>query len=414
MKRTAAELLAPGSILRERREAAGLSRAALAAITHLSESTIKNLEHGRNQPTQSTLSALLAVQALGLRPEDLLLTPPASVTPPAPGMNSYLPPGVDPMQTVADIRKVLQGSGGVLEQSSLYLDHAGATAWFALANQPAYAARRELRHLGAVAQEVGQRLGPVGSAGLDVIGLGCGDGHKEVRLVQELCALSRPPAAMRLFLLDLSQPLLSHAFRTASKAGISAFAIQGDFHQLPQYIDVMDRVSGSRRLLCLFGGTFGNLNNEVKFLQNNLQGLESGDFLLLHVGQCYADAVEPVEVRRLDPHLNSSTPRDVLALQRQWLCGPIERYGREVGAPLPDLEVQTRFDSASCVVPGSYAIEFAVLVKEPGRSPRRFVVTYVKRYEPNGLSSCLEALGWKALKTYEEPGNDLLALFQRH
>ena len=57
-------------------------------------------------------------------------------------MNSYLPPCTDPMQAVADIQKRLQGEGGALEQSSLYLDHAGAAAWYAVANAPAYLRRR--------------------------------------------------------------------------------------------------------------------------------------------------------------------------------------------------------------------------------------------------------------------------------
>ena len=400
-----------GALLKERRKAAHLSRKILAQRTGFSESTVKNLENGRHQPTQHTLKLLLSVTELGLRPDDLFdaeaAAPSALVT-----MNSYLPPGIDPMQTVADIRKRLQGEGGVLEQSSLYLDHAGAAAWYALAHLPAYAARRTLRHLGDIAAHVHQHLG---SAGLDLIGLGCGDGHKEVRLVQEVLALPTPPL-VRLFLLDLSQPLLAHAFRTASQAfppGASAFAIQGNFHQLPLYMNILEKAGPSRRLLCLFGGTFGNLDNEVRFLRHNLQGLEPGDFLLLHVSRCYAPCDHPDAVRRQDPHLNDSTPKDVLGLQRQWLTGPIERYGRQVGDPLPDLELEARFDSTSCVVPGSYAIEMGVLVKEPGRVPRRFVVTYVKRYEPLGLSTCLNELGWKTLATYEEAGNDLLALFQR-
>ena len=56
-----------------------------------------------------------------------------------------------------------------------------------------------------------------GWVGPDVIGLGCGDGHKDVRLVQHLLAGPDSPA-VRLFLLDLSQPLLAHAFRTATLA----------------------------------------------------------------------------------------------------------------------------------------------------------------------------------------------------
>ena len=227
-----------GALLKERRKAARLSRKTLAQRTGFSESTVKNLENGRHQPTQHTLSLLLSVPELNLRPDDLFSV--AVAPPPLPviAMNSYLAPGTDPMQTVADIQKRLQGEGGALEQSALYLDHAGAAAWYAVANVPAYAARRELRHLGDVAAVVLKHLG---TADLDVLGLGCGDGHKEVRLLQQLLVRPASPA-LRLFLLDVSQPLLAHAFRTASEAFprlASTFAIQGNFHQLPLYMDVM-------------------------------------------------------------------------------------------------------------------------------------------------------------------------------
>lgn len=345
-----------GALLKERRMAARLSRKILAQRTGFSESTVKNLENGRHKPTQHTLSRLLSVPELNLRPDDLfsaVLAPPPL---PVMAMNSYLAPGTDPMQTMADIQKRLQGEGGALEQSALYLDHAGAAAWYAVANAPAYAARRELRHLGDVASVVLKHLG---TADLDVLGLGCGDGHKEVRLVQHLLAAPEPPA-VRLFLLDLSQPLLTHAFRAASQLrGISAFAIQGNFHHLPVYMGVMDRVGPRRRLLCLFGGTFGNLDNEVQFLRNNLQGLEPGDLLLLHVSRCFAPDDQPDEVQRLDPQLNGTTPKEVQRLEHQWLTGPIERYGRQVGEPLAELAVESSFDKDSCVVPGSYAIEKA-------------------------------------------------------
>ena len=175
----------------------------------------------------------------------------------------------------------------------------------------------------------------------------------------------------------------------------------------------MARVEGSRRLLCLFGGTFGNLDNEVRFLRHNLQGLEPGDFLLLHVSRCYAPCDQPAAVQLRDPHLNDATPSELRTLQRQWLTGPVERYGRQVGDPLPELVVEARFDNTSCVIPGSYAIEMAVVVKAAGRAPRRFVVTYVKRYEPQGLSAALRELGWQELATFDEVGNDLLVLFKR-
>lgn len=66
------------------------------------------------------------------------------------------------------------------------------------------------------------------------------------------------------------------------------------------------------------------------------------------------------------------------------------------------------------MIPGSYAIEKAVVIREPGRALRRFVVTYVKRYRATELCECLQELGWQAIATYDqEVGNHILCLFQR-
>lgn len=61
-----------GCLLRERREAASLTREKLAGLTKLSIGTIRGLERAWvTVPCRSTLEALLCVGELGLTPEDL-------------------------------------------------------------------------------------------------------------------------------------------------------------------------------------------------------------------------------------------------------------------------------------------------------------------------------------------------------
>ena len=55
--------------------------------------------------------------------------------------------------------------------------------------------------------------------------------------------------------------------------------------------------------------------------------------------------------------------------------------------------------------------ELAVLVRDDSGKVRRFVMTYVKRYEPDGLSACLEEIGWRPIAIYDQ--DDLLCLFER-
>lgn len=56
--------LAIGPLLRARREAAGLTRAQVACLTGLSETTIRNVEDGRHQPTPRVLAQLRSLSEL--------------------------------------------------------------------------------------------------------------------------------------------------------------------------------------------------------------------------------------------------------------------------------------------------------------------------------------------------------------
>ena len=400
----AQDLLKLGQLVHKRRKAVRWSRATLAAKLGVSEATVKNLENGRHAPLHTTLYRLLQLPELALSSEDLLAHSGAGGA-----MNSFL--DLDPLAAVADLRARLKGAGGDLDQSAMYLDAAGADAWLRLSTASAYAAQRELAGLAPAAQRVREQL--AGTA-VDVIGLGCGTAEKEIRLCQLLCEVETPPP-LRLFLLDISQPLLAHAFRAAQALprGCGAFAVAANFYHLPLYINVLDRGPGPRRrLVCLFGGTLGNLSNELLFLRHQLVGMEPGDFLLLHTARAWAPREAPEEIKRLDPALNGSLPEELQALERQLLIGPIERYGRPPGEPLEDMEVQSRLEVGCCPVPGSYAIEQSVLVAGPPR--RRFVITYKKRYEPAGLVGALADLGWESVAVWDDgPGKDLLCLFQR-
>lgn len=74
-------------------------------------------------------------------------------------------------------------------------------------------------------------------------------------------------ADLRLYLLDISQPLLSEAYTHAAQTldrfrGVLVTAVQGNFHHLPRYGQLLYRPEAShrRRLVTMLGGTFGNLD----------------------------------------------------------------------------------------------------------------------------------------------------------
>lgn len=391
--RAAERLLHIGQVVRAERERRGLSRVVLAAKCGVAEGTVKNIELARHQTSTDVLDKV--TRALGLNLRQLLE---GDLPEPSP-LNCLISPGLDPLAAVRELEDVLAApGGGVVEQTALYLDHCSARGWQEVTRQPAYIFSRDSLPLPAVARKAAELgLGPI-----DLIGLGCGDGYKEVRLAQHLLAQRLD---LRLFLLDVSHPLLAHAYRHAvSQLGpVSVFAQQGDFHDLPRYGHLLPGAGGPlrRRLLCMFGCTLGNLASELNFVQNTFAGYAPGDLLLLHVSRTRAPASDPAAVRRLDPRLAGPLPE----VEQTWLLGLIERYGRHVGAPLPQVELETELDLSCCPVPGSYAIRHVARL-----SGRRVVLALVKRYEPGQLGEALRAIGWEPVGSWEEEHDALLLL----
>ncbi|MCS6913211.1 MAG: L-histidine N(alpha)-methyltransferase [Myxococcales bacterium] len=404
-----------GQVIRERREQAGLSRAALALRAGLSESTLKNLEAGRHQPTRTTLMQLCSIHELKLNMSDLLPLS-AAESEAGPPLNCWLAPGFDPIAMAQDLTTRLSGRGGHIEQTFLYLDTKSAACWCAIVNHVEHLhGLRESLPLRDVASKIHEC---VGSAGLDLIGLGCGDGREEVRLAQFLLQQAEPHD-LRLYLLDISQPLLGFAYKHAAdtladRRGVAVFAIQGDFHRLPCYTQLLytPQRAHRRRIVCMFGGTFGNLENEIRFLRNSLVGFAPGDLLLLHVSLVHAPADRPHEIMQRDPRLSGRIPPDLAQREREWLIGPIERYARPAGAPLCEQVIHCALDTTSCTLPGSYAVETIITVKSADGEVRRFSMEYIKRYDPHELSNALRQLGWEPIAAWTAGTPYLLGLFR--
>ncbi|MCS6915161.1 MAG: L-histidine N(alpha)-methyltransferase [Myxococcales bacterium] len=405
------ELTRWSQLLRERREQAGLTRAELAARAGLSETTIKNLETGRQPPTRASLMRLLAVAELRLGSENL---PGVGRDSEGFAPNCWLAPGFDPIKMIIDLAMQLNGRGGHIEQTHLYLDHMSAACWCALADQEGYAAPDAAMPLDRVARVIRDCIG---GAGLDVIGLGPGDGKDEVALVRHLLCQGEP-GDLRLYLLDISQPLLSIAYKHAAdtladRRGVAVFGIQGNFHHLPRYTQLlyMPERAHRRRMVCMFGYTFGNLQNEILFVRNSLVGFAPGDLLLLNVGLVCAPADRPDEVRRKDPRLSGRLTPNLQRRFEEWLVGPVRRYTRGV----TDVQLSTELDVASCPVPGSYAAEVRATVRCGDDEERVFSMVYIKRYEMDALIECLRTEGWDPVECwrYGEEETRLLCLLRR-
>ncbi len=386
-------------MLRDRRLALGMSLEALAKRIGVSASTLKQIERGVRPPSRKTLLLLQNVIELELNLDGVLT--PAVKSKPGASLNCYIAPGYEPVKMVMELSDTLNGPGGYLEQTSAYLEHQSALHYLRMANDPVYvSAFRAGNPIDRVAEVISKNTRGMG---IEMIALGAGDAREEVRLVQEIVARMETPD-LRLYLLDISQPLLSEGFKHAADVlcnqhGVSYFAMQANFHHMDRYpqLHYTPERSHRRRLVTLLGRTIGNLDNEPKFFKYNLIGCQEGDLLLMDFQLAYAPTSDLTAIRRREPVLSGGRAQGQRA-REEWLASAIWRHCRDV------TDVKFHYDLLTdCAVPGSYSIEAVATVLGRNREPRRFSLFRFKRYEPSQLSACLSALDWELVADFPRP-----------
>lgn len=392
--------------LKQSRESAGLSRDELASAVGVSSSTIKALELGARNPSKELSRKLRRV--LDIEPESVSADA-GSV------LNCWIAPGFSALGLLDGLIAIVNGPGGSLEQSNLYLDPLSASAWCQLVQGRDYHTR-----FGITFRDTARAiLQLTKGAGLDVVALGCGDGRREVSLVTELVSPG-DLADLRLYLLDISQPLLSEAYTHAAQTldrfrGVLVTAVQGNFHHLPRYGQLLYRPEAShrRRLVTMLGGTFGNLDNELQYISGALSGFSRGDLFLCDVTRSYTESSDRAVIERADPALRGGGQILSDSAAAEFFTGPLRRYQR---GPAAQIELHHEL-GPQCVIPGSYQIDQVAVVSRRGERDRRFVVGRSRRYVPEQLGRSMEGIGWSLLHHAEigEPGAApmSLLLFER-
>mgnify|MGYP000075322372 CR=1 FL=1 len=408
-----------GRLLRDKRNAAGLSRVQLARRAKLSDATVKFTETARHPPSRATLIRLIGVSELKLRWADVPghpVPPAAETREPSPRadnssvaaqLNCLLTPSSDSLPLLADLARFLNGAGGYVEQTHAYLDHYSAADYLALSqNSLAAATLRSRMPLGELAQRI---VAISGRAPLQVIALGSGDGIQETQLVAHLLEASAP--SIELCLLDISQPLLSCAYRhaadrLASAPQVKVWALQCNFHHLPLYTELHRSPTRRRspRLFTMLGGTLAHLDHEPRFLRQTLLACEADDLLLLDVPLASASCEEPLQIKARDRLFAGGVP----APYATWLSGPIWRHCNDVERVDFHWTLETR-----CPVPGSYALHAVATVQSSRCADRRFSLFRVARYDPTQLAECLSELGWNEVAAVPYGGEHSLRLYRK-
>lgn len=408
-------LLRLGSLVHDRREELGWSRAELARKAKLAPGTLRNLEEALHTPHPDTLIALSKLPELNLSLAELgavLGLAMVSERDQLSQMLVDLDPKCDTLLLARELMDRLEGTASHIPQTYLYIDPKSAECWCSNVNQASYLAFLLALPLDSVAETIASHT----KEDLDVIGLGCGDAREEIRTIQHL--RQRTAGKLRLFLLDISPSMLGHAYRAAARSFKNwpdieiAPAIHGDFHRLQRYRQLLPSEGSSprRRLVCMFGNTFGNLDNELTFVRESLSEFATGDFFLLGVTQIYASAEHPCQVKAADPRLSGQLHPQLASIDREWFLGLVRSYGRMDSTA--DLTLYTQLNTHVCPVPGSYAVETIVEVRTPNRPARRISIDYIKRYDSPKLADAMVQYGWVLRESWCR-NNWLLHLYER-
>lgn len=318
---------------------------------------------------------------------------------------ALIAPDFHPIQLVTELRNLLGGRSGHIDDTFKYLDPIGASQFQALHQQQDFADEIFSLPIRDIAAVVSSHLG---DGPVDLLGLGVGTGDHEIRLATKL---ARHHADLRLLLLDVSLPLLAEAAQNAIKhiprgRNIPIVGILGNFHQLPSY-SFLDAEGPRKHLVTMFGYTFGNLDNEVRFVSNSLSWLSPGDLLLLDIDCITASSSEPAMIQKSDRALGN--PPSWLSQVEEFLTGPIWRYG----SGIRNISVTRTLDLLSSPVPGSYAIDIRAQV-DSTTGHKEFSVGYTKRYELRGLTDCMDKQHWRFLQHWPyADGRSMVCLFER-
>ncbi|PSM31762.1 helix-turn-helix domain-containing protein [Haliangium sp. UPWRP_2] len=403
-----------GRLLRDKRNAAGLSRVQLARRAKISDATIKFIESARHPPSRATLIRLIDVSDLKLHWADV----PGHPEPPAPEspspvdsprlrgpLNCLLAPSYDPLSLHLELTSYLQGAGGYLEQTYAYLEPGSAAAYRTLCQTwPPVARLRSLMPLGELAQQI---VWLSGGAPLQLLALGCGEGRAETQLAG--CLVDAGTAGLELCLLDISPPLLTSAYHhavshLASLPQVHVWALQGNFHHLPLYAALCRPAAQPRRLITMLGATLANLDHEPRFLQQSLVDCHRDDLLLLELPVAPASCADPALIPRHDRLFASGVPAPYAA----WLGHPLWRHCPQAERIEFHWELETRRP-----VPGSYALHAIATVTSNQKAERRFSVFRIARYDFPPLIQCLRELGWEELSAEHYGSEHSLRLYRK-
>ncbi len=327
-------------------------------------------------------------------------------------LNGWCAPDYHYLRLLRDLKySVNAHKGTAIEQSYLYLDGASADDWLTLASREDYSrAFSETLPIDTMADLICMYLENSSflKDKINILGLGSGDAKKEDLLLRALLKASNfSNISCQLF--DLSQALLNQGFQYlkesfAHQSAVTISHHSGNFLSLAHYKELFDSKEENRlNVVCMFGGTFGNLQSELHFLRHSLHVLNKGDLFLLDVVLTFAPVEDPEAIYATDPRLKDVWQKTT----EEWIQGPIKRYRKDFRSIRHEQVLKIGLSPFR----NSYTIEKQAIVNEEAR----FTLLQLHRYDPKGFIEKFEEEGWRPIggQTFGINNRRLVYLFQK-
>lgn len=290
-------------------------------------------------------------------------------------------------------------AGGVLPTVYAYLTNFGYHNWISLTEDPGNVYVRDAvelykSHSKALAKTI---VGAVGDE-LDIISLGPGNGRKDLLLLRSLARLGDADK-LYYYPFDINEGMIATSMTLVGGdeklKNVSVKAILAEFGALSEFKYVYQYRRAPNVFLFL-GNTLGNVENEVKFLEQiKKKAMVAGDLLI-------------IEVR--NQHLDADPEQDLGAEDRnkKFDFGPLEFIGVPYAA---DDVVYKILENRSVVPSTKTTVATFKSVELDGVSHEDVTLSYIHRYEREALTKvCVEQVGFTLLDGVESGSSTALVL----
>ena len=326
-------------------------------------------------------------------------------------------PGVDPIQMAKKLAHLCTAKRGAsLDQDLLYFDALSAAGWTGICSQSDYRSTFEGFSFHWIASVIKDHLADTKfkQRRVDVIGLGCGDGIKEAELLRSLLDISKE-FELTCHLVDKSSPLLITAHRNLTntfKEGKNVLVREylADIMHLSNLVTLFDGEDSQNvlRVGTMFGGTLGNLDNELRFIKDSLRSFKSGDLVIVDVVLGFAPYTDSDAIWSEDPRLAfSGTYQEAT---ENWLLGTLNRYRSFSGNTMIENRLHT--NPSTSPIQKTYTVELHA-VTEQGHERADFNMLRLHRYDQEEFIAAFVKQGFRRLagKTYGINNKKLIYVF---